>query len=80
MNKIFSLLPVILLCFNAQAQKANYNLLIGTYTNTGKSEGIYTYNFNTLNGEAKLKSTTKNVDNPSFLAISPDRKSVVQRK
>jgi 6-phosphogluconolactonase len=76
MTKIFFLLPVVLLYFNAQAQHTNYNLLIGTYTNSGKSEGIYTYNFNSLNGETTLKSTTKNVDNPSFLAISPDHKSV----
>ena len=76
MKKIFSLLPVILLSFNIQAQKTNFNLLIGTYTNSGKSEGIYTYNFNTENAESSLKSTTKNVDNPSFLAISPDRRSV----
>lgn len=76
MKKIFSLLPFVLLCFNVHAQQANYNLLIGTYTKPGKSEGIYTYNFNTYNGATKLKSITKNVQDPSFLAISPDRKSV----
>lgn len=76
MKKILSLLPVLLLCFHVQAQKANYNLLIGTYTNSGKSEGIYTYNFNTYSGVTRLKSVTKGVSNPSYLAISPDRKSV----
>jgi 6-phosphogluconolactonase len=76
MKKIFSLLPAFLFCFNVQAQKANYNLLIGTYTNSGKSEGIYTYNFNTYSGVTRLKSITKDVSNPSFLAVSPDRRSV----
>ncbi len=76
MKKIFSLLPVILCCLTVQAQKVNYNLLIGTYTNTGKSEGIYTYHFNTLSGINKLKSVTKNVSNPSFLALSPDEHTV----
>jgi 6-phosphogluconolactonase len=76
MKKIFSFLPVILLCLNVQAQKANYNLLIGTYTSTGKSEGIYSYNFNTFSGASKLKSVTKNVTNPSFLALSPDGNNV----
>lgn len=76
MKKIFSFLPVILFCFTAQAQKADYNLLIGTYTTTGKSEGIYTYHFNTLSGESKLKSVTKNVTNPSYLALSPDEQTV----
>lgn len=57
------------------AQQTNYNLLIGTYTNTpAKSEGIYTYNFNTSTGNTKLKSIAKNVANPSYLAISPDGK------
>ncbi len=54
--------------------QSNYNLLIGTYTNTGKSEGIYTYNFNTINGNTKLKQVTKDVANPSFLVLSPDKK------
>jgi len=76
MKKILSLLPALMIYFNAQAQKVNYNLLIGTYTNTGKSEGIYTYNFNTFTGQSRLKSVTENVDNPSFLTVSPDRKSV----
>ncbi|MET3113339.1 6-phosphogluconolactonase [Pedobacter sp. CG_S7] len=76
MKKFFSMIPVLLCCFNVQAQNTNLNLLIGTYTNSGKSEGIYTYNFNVINGETELKSVTKNVDNPSFLALSPDLKSV----
>ncbi|MCZ4225471.1 lactonase family protein [Pedobacter rhodius] len=59
----------------ALAQQTNYNLLIGTYTNTpAKSEGIYTYNFNTSTANAKLKFTTKDVANPSYIAISPDKK------
>lgn len=76
MRKILYLLPALLLCLNVQAQKANYNLLVGTYTNTGKSEGIYTYNFHTLSGTVKLKSVTKGVANPSYLTVAPDRKFV----
>ena len=59
----------------ALAQQANYILLIGTYTNTpAKSEGIYTYSFNTSTADAKLKFTTKDVENPSYIALSPDNK------
>ncbi|WP_432714059.1 lactonase family protein [Pedobacter sp.] len=76
MYKILSLLPVLLVCLGAQAQQTDYNLLIGTYTNTGKSEGIYTYNFNTATGDTQLKSVTKNVNNPSYLALSPDQQFV----
>lgn len=76
MRKILYLLPALLLGLNVQAQKANYNLLVGTYTNTGKSEGIYTYNFHTLSGTVKLKSVVKGIENPSYLSVAPDKKFV----
>lgn len=76
MKKISSLLSILLLGFNVSAQKANYNLLIGTYTSTGKSEGIYNYNFNTYSGVTRLKTVTKGINNPSYLALSPDKKFV----
>ena len=50
------------------------HLLIGTYT-SGKSEGIYVYDFNTLNGESKFISSAK-IHNPSYLAVSPNKKTV----
>ena len=46
--KRFTFLAAMLLGTQLQAQ--NYNLLIGTYTNSGKSEGIYVYNFNAVTG------------------------------
>ena len=58
------------------AQKNNYNLIVGTYTAPGKSEGIYTYNFNTATAATKIKSITKNTANPSYLAVSPDQKFI----
>ncbi|WP_421938351.1 lactonase family protein [Pedobacter sp.] len=76
MKKITSLIFALALSGAALAQKTNYNLLIGTYTNTGKSEGIYTYQFNTLTAKTTLRHITKQVDNPSYLAISPDQKFV----
>jgi len=77
MKKILSLLSVLLFTFHVQAQKANYNLLVGTYTNTaGKSEGIYTYNFHTFSGTTRLKSVAKGIVNPSYLTVAPDRKFV----
>lgn len=63
---------VFFLAFQAQAQ--NYNLLIGTYTNKGNSEGIYVYDYNSLTADTKLKHVAKNVVNPSYLALSPDQK------
>lgn len=50
------------------------HLLIGTYT-SGKSEGIYVYDFNTVTGENKKISSAK-IHNPSYLAVSPNKKVV----
>ena len=55
------------------AQK-NSKLLVGTYTN-GFSEGIYVYNFNSKTGNSILIDSAK-TSNPSFLAISPNKKFV----
>lgn len=49
------------------------HLIIGTYTDNGKSEGIYVYDFDMAAGTAALVSTTVS-DNPSFLALSADGK------
>ena len=54
------------------AQK-NY-LLVGTYT-TGKSQGVYVYNFDSKTGEFDSVSMIK-TSNPSYVAISPDEKFV----
>jgi 6-phosphogluconolactonase len=63
------------LLLNVLAVHAQHSyLLIGTYTG-GKSEGIYVYDFNSLNGEAGYKSKIK-ASNPSFLAVSPNQQNV----
>ena len=53
-----------------------YDLLIGTYTRSGKSVGIYVYTFNGETGDFNYKSETPGITNPSFLVISKDRKNV----
>lgn len=76
--KYLGILLIILSCTNltlAQKEK-DYNLLIGTYTQPGKSEGIYVYQFNTSTGELTPKSKATGITNPSFLTISRDRKHV----
>lgn len=67
--KIAKLL-LVLLCVNAKAQD-NYNLVIGTYTNTCESKGIYVYDFNTSTLDFKQKNSTDGVINPSYLTVSP---------
>lgn len=49
-------------------------LYIGTYTSTGKSEGIYVHEFDAETGKLTPLHIVKNVLEPSFLTISNDRK------
>lgn len=59
---------------SADAQTKDWLLYVGTYTNKGKSEGIYVYRLNAATGELKLSSIAKGVKDPAFLAIDPKRK------
>ena len=69
------LLTVLTFFFTLNANAQNYNLLIGTYTNKGNSDGIYVYNYDTQTAETKLKSSVKTI-NPSYLAVSKDKKFI----
>jgi 6-phosphogluconolactonase len=68
------LLFLFLFTFNAVFAQTNTHLLIGTYT-SGKSEGIYVYDFNTSTGDNKFVSSAK-IENPSYLTVSPNKKIV----
>lgn len=61
--------------FYLSAQK-NYRLLIGTYTGSGVSEGIYSYVVDVESGTFELKSVAAGFPDPSYLALSPDGKQV----
>ncbi|MGI8950391.1 MAG: lactonase family protein [Chitinophagaceae bacterium] len=74
MRKIFLAILLFSVSF-IQAQNPIYYLLVGTYTNTGKSEGIYVYRFNPNRGEATFISKIAS-ENPSWLTISKDQKFV----
>jgi 6-phosphogluconolactonase len=58
------------------AQNPIQYLLVGTYTNNTKSDGIYVYRYNPNKNETTLVSSTKDVSNPSFLVVSNDQKYV----
>ena len=55
-----------------QAQTQKLPLLIGTYTNSCDSKGIYVYDFDTNTGDFVFKSATEKVINPSYLTLSKD--------
>ncbi|MBA4055338.1 MAG: 3-carboxymuconate cyclase [Marivirga sp.] len=69
---------ILLLMFGfyslVKGQGATFNLLIGTYTQPGKSDGIYVYSFNSETGEFSYKAEAPGIKNPSFLAITKDKK------
>lgn len=62
---------------NAQSNKGKtYNLVVGTYTNKEKTNGIHVYSFNTETGHSSFRTKTLGIRNPSYLAISNDRKNI----
>jgi 6-phosphogluconolactonase len=69
---VFSLMPLMLLAQSDNSSRYYY-VLVGTYT-SGKSEGIYVYKFDTETGDLLHEYTAAGVINPSFLALSPDKK------
>ncbi|MBU7569900.1 MAG: lactonase family protein [Flavobacterium sp.] len=75
MKKINFFLLVFLFVMNAKAQDKIYNLIVGTYTNSCESKGIYVYDFSPDTGDFSLKKTQK-TDNPSYLTVSEDVKYV----
>ena len=54
---------------SAKSYSQDYYLFVGTYT-SGKSFGIYVYQFNSNTGNAKLIDSVAS-QNPSYLAVSP---------
>jgi 6-phosphogluconolactonase len=71
-QKIFLSIAAFLFCSMAKAQQSY--LITGTYT-SGKSQGIYVYQFNSADGTSKAVSEVK-ISNPSFVAVSPNEQFV----
>ena len=57
------------------AQPPTYHLLVGTQTQTGTSKGIYAYSFQ--NGQLTQQRLAAETDNPTFLALSPDKHTLI---
>lgn len=76
MKKVYLFLLLISAVASMQAQKNLINLLVGTYTNTCYSKGIYTYEFDTNNAQMRLKKSSDSIVNPSYLSLSKDNRFV----
>ena len=76
MKKSFAILLLISMFTTVQAQKKSINLIVGTYTNSCDSKGIYVYDFDTNSGDFKLKNVSESTVNPSYLTLSKDNKFI----
>ena len=59
-----------------ESKEKSFYLLVGTYTSSAKSEGIYVFDFNTETGKCELKSGLAGEENPSYLTVSKDGRHV----
>ena len=76
-----AILLIFVMCFANLVQGQSNNsktskLLIGTYTTSATSDGIFVYDFDNSTAAVKLKSKISGVENPSYLTISRDGKFV----
>lgn len=69
--KCFFLIFSVVVGFFSYAQTEEV-LFVGTYTD-GESEGIYKLTFNNKTGELSNLNVVAKTENPSYLAISPDK-------
>jgi 6-phosphogluconolactonase len=72
-----TLLLVMCSLITSMAQEnKDYHLLIGTYSNADKTNGIHVYRFNSETGEFSTSLPATVQSNASYLAISKDRKNL----
>lgn len=76
MKQIYLTLLLISSVISTQAQKNKVNLIVGTYTNSCYSKGIYVYEFDTNNAQIRLKKSSDSIVNPSYLSLSKDEKFI----
>lgn len=77
MEKNILVVFILLFCIQFQAQENKFNLVIGTYTKSCESKGIYVYEFDPNTAEFRFKNATeKPIDNPSFVTVSADNSFV----
>jgi len=55
-----------------KSQENKFNLIVGTYTNSCDSKGIYVYDFDSNTGDFILKNSTEKIVNPSYLTVDPN--------
>src|SRR4029079_18267066 len=66
-----ALAPASSLSFARAADAKELWAYFGTYTNNGRSKGIYCYKLDLASGKLTSVGVTEGIKNPSFLAIHP---------
>jgi 6-phosphogluconolactonase len=74
MKHFYSIILFVFSIASLQAQKNKLNLLVGTYTNSCESRGIYVFEFDSNNANIRLKKSSDSIVNPSYLSISKGSK------
>lgn len=74
MKRLSIILPILLACAACTKEPSGLTMLVGTYTDSG-SKGIYSYSFDEATGEFSPLTVTE-IANPSFMAVTPDNKTV----
>jgi 6-phosphogluconolactonase len=72
--KGLAIAPVVARSWWAEAASESRLLFVGTQTAKGSSKGIYAYSWDAASGELKQLGLAAATDNPTFLALSPNRK------
>lgn len=68
-------LLLLSLLFSLYGFSQNLTLMVGTYTGSG-SKGIYVYKFDAATGKTENLNASENLVNPSYLALSADKKFI----
>jgi len=72
--RIWHMTAMLISAFAPLAHGAEYLVYVGTYTNTGKSQGIYAYRFDSQSGKLESIGLAAQTVNPSYVTIHPNRK------
>src|SRR5437870_1359711 len=68
--------PLLAICASAadNASIDKERVYVGTYTNKGKSKGIYLFELDTASGKLSAKGVAGEAVDPSFVAIHPNQR------
>jgi 6-phosphogluconolactonase len=76
MRSFLTSLCTFITIINAYSQNNHHRLIIGTYTNSCASNGIYVYDFDSQTANSKQLASTDKVINPSYLAVDKSNELV----